>query len=124
MKRIHTLEESLYTYYLTIVNMWEVAQDLIDGTVDENGEWSDWAINGFNSEEEYEAHKRREKKQNNAQWSTNFLREKWIEFIVLNQSNWHLRVWDFDFYPTTWLFVNTKTKKKWRWVRNLVNLLS
>ena len=115
-------------YSIIFPLMWQAAEDLITLRCNPDWTWSDDYINNWEEVSDSEIWKaikeeRRLKKISNAEWSLNFLKEKWIEFTILSQSSFHVRVQHFDFYPTTWLFINMKTKKQWRWVKNLFNIL-
>ena len=66
---------------------------------------------------------RKEKKQSNLEYNTNVLLEKGICFVSKNNGV-HLIVENaFDFYPSTGLFINRKTKKKGRGIKNLLKCL-
>lgn len=121
--------ETNISYFITFPPMWEAAEDLITWRCNPDWTWSDDYINNWEEISDSEIWKaikeeRRIKRLSNAEWSLNFLKEKWIEFTILSQSSFHVRVQHFDLYPTTWLFINMKTKKRWRWVKNLFNILS
>lgn len=58
------------------------------------------------------------KKDQNYLRSKVLLKENKIDFT--EKANWHFIVWDFDFWITTWLFIHRKTKKRGRWVFNLI----
>lgn len=61
---------------------------------------------------------RKEKKKRNYDFSVNLLKEKWVKF----KKSWpsHVILENFDFYPSTGLFINKKTKKRGRGVFNLL----
>lgn len=62
----------------------------------------------------------KERKTNNFEKSTKLLQNKGIEFESKN-GGYHLIVeQEYDFYPSTGLFICRKTKKKGRGVRNLL----
>lgn len=58
------------------------------------------------------------KKLSNAESSRYMLLNSGIKFKDLSDT--HLRVGDFDFWPSTGLFINIKTKKRGRGVFNLI----
>lgn len=64
---------------------------------------------------------RKEKKKRNYDFSVNLLKEKWVKFKISGPS--HVILENFDFYPSTWLFINKKTKKKGRGIFNLLKLV-
>lgn len=86
--------------------MWEIAEQLIEQE-----------IQGFS----YDKQERIEKKKRNYNFSVNLLTEKWVKF----KKSWpsHIILENFDFYPSTGLFINKKTKKRGRGVYNLIKLL-
>lgn len=61
------------------------------------------------------------KRNNNLLSSIKILTQNKIEFKKLSDT--HVRVKDFDFWPSTGLFINTKTKKRGRGVFNLIQKL-
>ena len=50
--------------------------------------------------------------------SKTILNERSIQYI--EKTNWHFIIWDFDIWLTTWLFIHRKTKKRGRWIFNLL----
>jgi hypothetical protein len=68
----------------------------------------------------FKAHREEAKlrKTKNAESSTALLNEKKVQYEVLSES--HLRVGDWDFWPSTGLFIHVKTKKRGRGVYNLL----
>lgn len=69
-------------------------------------------------DEENEKEERRIKKLNNKSWSLNHLLELGIGYKKLSQ--WHYRIGDYDFWPTTGKYLNRKTNDKGRGVLNLI----
>ena len=65
-----------------------------------------------------------EKRWSNDKWSIDFLKSKGVEVQVLNASVSHYRIGDYDFWATTGKFINRKTNKAGRGVRNLYKLIS
>lgn len=63
-----------------------------------------------------------EKKQNNLNQSIQIIENKNIEYKKLSDT--HYRVKNYDFYPTTGLYINITTKKRGRGVFNLIKLIS
>lgn len=61
---------------------------------------------------------KKKKKAANLEWSPDILRENDIKFTILSME--HYRVGEFDFWPTTGLFIHRKTKQRGRGVRNLI----
>lgn len=55
-------------------------------------------------------------------WSTNYLKRNNIEFTSHNNGI-HLKVGDYDFWPSTGMFLHKKTRTKGRGVFKLVKLL-
>lgn len=95
--------------------MWEIAEQLIEWQI----EWyldEDWCYIWENDKEE-----RRQKKRNNYESSLKILDNRWVKY----KKSWpsHIILENFDFYPSTWLFINKKTKERWRWVFNLLKKL-
>lgn len=62
---------------------------------------------------------KKEKREENTRSSTEVLRSQGIVFESKNNGA-HLIVGDFDFWPSTGLFIHRKTKKKGRGVFNLI----
>lgn len=62
-----------------------------------------------------------EKKSNNLNQSIQIIENKNIQYKKLSDT--HYRVADYDFYPTTGLFINITTKKRGRGVFNLIKLI-
>lgn len=62
------------------------------------------------------------KRAENLSKSTIYLTQHGIKFESLNNGI-HLKVKDFDFWPSTGKFINRKTKQNGRGVFNLVKLL-
>lgn len=60
----------------------------------------------------------KDKKKSNLEKSKNILAQNKIKFTELSCN--HLRVGDYDFWPSTGLFIHIKTKKRERGVFNLV----
>ena len=58
------------------------------------------------------------KRAGNAENSLRLLHEGGVRFELLSSS--HARVGDFDFWPSTGLYIHTKTKKRGRGVFNLM----
>ena len=65
---------------------------------------------------------KKEKKQDNYKKSLLILDEKLIPYKKLSES--HFRIGDFDFWPSTGLFINIKSKKRRRGVFNLIKALT
>jgi hypothetical protein len=61
------------------------------------------------------------KRAENLQKSLAILKEHGIEFKTLSEI--HLRIGDFDYWPSTGLFINLKTKRRGRGVFNLIRKL-
>ena len=61
------------------------------------------------------------KKSDNKNKSLSWLDRKNIKYKKL--SEYHFRVRNYDFWPTTGVFINIKTKKKGRGISNLVRFL-
>lgn len=61
----------------------------------------------------------KQKRSSNTESSTKILKEKRIAFTSFNNGVM-LRVGDFDFFPSTGLFINKTTKEKSRGVFNLI----
>ncbi len=61
----------------------------------------------------------KERRRHNLSSSIQILKERGIEFITL--SDIHLRIGDYDFWPSTGKFWNRKTNKYGRGVFNLLN---
>lgn len=66
---------------------------------------------------------RRQKRWDNFENSIKLLDERGIEWNILNQSQGHIRVGDFDFWGTTGKYYNQKTGEKGRGVFNLIKLI-
>lgn len=58
------------------------------------------------------------KRASNLANSLNLLTAMGIEFRILSPS--HARVGEYDFWPSTGLFIHTKTKQRGRGVKNLI----
>lgn len=58
------------------------------------------------------------KRNRNHESSMGILWDQGIEFKVLSDT--HLRVGEYDFWPSTGLFIHVKTKKRGRGVFNLI----
>lgn len=58
------------------------------------------------------------KRASNLANSLNLLTAMGITFRILSPT--HVRVGEFDFWPSTGLFIHTKTKQRGRGVRNLI----
>lgn len=65
---------------------------------------------------------RQKKKQQNLNLSVEILRKAKIEFMQLSEH--HLRVGDFDFWPSTGKFINMKTLRRGRGVFSLLKILN
>lgn len=63
----------------------------------------------------------RKKRASNLDSSLNLLIAANISFKLLSPT--HARVGEYDFWPSTGLFIHIKTKKKGRGVRNLIKRL-
>lgn len=63
-----------------------------------------------------------ERRQSNCIRSLLKLKESNVPFKVLSPE--HLRVGDFDYWPTTGLFIHLKTKKRGRGVHNLLKAVT
>lgn len=63
------------------------------------------------------------KKKSNATSSIALLINRGIKFDTLSTGNWHLRLGDYDFWPSTGKFINRKSKRTGRGVRNLIRLV-
>lgn len=59
-----------------------------------------------------------EKRANNLMQSLSALQQNGIEFNQLSPT--HFRVGDFDYWPSTGLFINRKTQRRGRGVFNLI----
>ena len=90
--------------------MGELAEELINEEMFGSGEDEDgW--------EEY--HKvQKQKKENNLKYSLTILLQKGIAFKKLSQ--YHYRIEDYDFWPSTGKFMHMKTKERGRGVFNLI----
>lgn len=66
--------------------------------------------------------KSKKKRWSNYESSLNLLRERGIQVKILNESQGHLRVGEFDFWATTGKFYNQKTGVKGRGVFNLIKI--
>ena len=83
-------------------------------------------IRDFESEAEYwEAFKedRRKKRWQNRDNSLVILKERNVEFKLLDEKTGHYRVGRFDFWPTTGVFYCQSTKEKGRGVFELIKVL-
>lgn len=60
------------------------------------------------------------KKLSNYESSIKILKDNNIEFKILSEHSRHLRVGDFDFWPSTGKFYNQKTQQKGRGVFKLI----
>ena len=78
--------------------------------------WSEWEI----WREINEASKK--KKEQNYLRSKALLDENKIEYI--EKANWYFMIWNFDFWITTWLFINRVIKKRGRGIFNLLKKIS
>lgn len=47
----------------------------------------------------------------------------WKSIKYQEKANWHLIIWDWNIWLTTWLFIHKKTWKKWRWIFNFLKKL-
>ncbi len=89
------------------------------------GEYADYEVErqeglgSFGYDEDWKEFKK-DRKKSNTIWSTNYLKEKGIEFESKNNGA-HLALKDYDFWPATGLFIHKTTKEKGRGVKNLVN---
>lgn len=63
----------------------------------------------------------KQKRASNTANSLNLLAAMGIEFKLLSPS--HARVGDYDFWPSTGLFIHVKTKKRNRGVQKLIRLV-
>lgn len=63
-----------------------------------------------------------DKRQENREWTTNFLIENDIPFESHNKGA-HLVIGDYDFWPGTGLFIHRPSQEKGRGIRNLMKLL-
>lgn len=63
----------------------------------------------------------KDKKFNNYNRSIQILDERKIKFIQLSDT--HLRVKNYDYWPSTGLFIELKTKKRGRGIFNLIKRL-
>lgn len=61
---------------------------------------------------------RKLKKRRNKDSTLSLLDEHKVEYKVLSDS--HLRIAEYDFWPTTGLFIHLKTKKRGRGIFNLL----
>jgi len=68
----------------------------------------------------WDEHKK-EKKQNNQKSSVAILEEKGVKFERLSDT--HLRVAEYDYWPSTGLFIHRKTQKRGRGVFGLLKKL-
>lgn len=64
---------------------------------------------------------RKEKRAANKELSVALLQDKGVSYKRLSDD--HLRVGEFDYWPSTGLFMHTKTKKRGRGVFNLLKLV-
>lgn len=97
--------------------MWYYADMQIEGEID----WTfseDWEFLWDNQIRRLDSQKKR---RSNHKYSRNLLIKKEIKFI--EKPNSHFIIWDYDFWATTGLFIHRKTKKRWRWVYNLIKKL-
>lgn len=62
------------------------------------------------------------KKTKNAETAVKLLSEKKVPYVALSEV--HLRVGDFDYWPSTGLFIHTKDKKRGRGIYNLLKKLN
>ena len=62
------------------------------------------------------------KREQNLKSSVEVLREKGIPFVELSDT--HLRVGNFDFWPSTGLFIQLRTGRRGRGVFNLIKKLN
>lgn len=60
----------------------------------------------------------RKKRASNLANSLNLLSASEVPFRILSST--HVRVGDYDFWPSTGLFIHTKTKKRGRGIFNLI----
>lgn len=65
---------------------------------------------------------KRDKKENNYNRALDLLAEHGIKFERLSES--HLRIGEIDYWPSTGLFINRKTKKRGRGIINLIKAVS
>lgn len=63
------------------------------------------------------------KKRSNEKSSISLLIANNIPFKLLSADSSHYRVGDFDYWPTTGLFYNQKTKRKGRGVKKLIQII-
>lgn len=64
---------------------------------------------------------KKEKKENNQKNSVTILEENGVQFTKLSST--HLRISEFDYWPSTGLFIHRKTQKRGRGVFNLLKKL-
>lgn len=60
----------------------------------------------------------KQRRSSNLENSTRILSERGVKFVMLSLD--HYRVGDYDFWPSTGLFIHIKTKKRGRGVFNLI----
>ncbi|MGE3608045.1 MAG: hypothetical protein AB7I27_00555 [Bacteriovoracaceae bacterium] len=65
---------------------------------------------------------RKEKRASNHFRSVDILEEMGVHYTRLSYS--HYRINDYDFWPSTGLFIHVKTKKRGRGIRNLLKLVN
>lgn len=65
---------------------------------------------------------KKDKRKSNTEWSTKYLIDNKIEFQSKNGGS-HLVLKDYDFYPSTGLFIHKTTKEKFRGIKNLIKRL-
>lgn len=78
------------------------------------------------SESEYwkkHAELSRQKRWSNDKWSIDFLTRNGVNVQVLNKNISHYRIGDYDFWATTGKFINRKTKKSGRGIKQLYKLI-
>lgn len=67
---------------------------------------------------------RKRKKVDNVRSSMEILRHNGHIFSILSKNGPHLRIMDFDFWPSTGKFINSRTKKHGRGIFNLLRALN
>ena len=64
-----------------------------------------------------------EKRWSNKEKSLKLLKQQGIDVICVNEYSTHYKIGDYNFWPTTGVYYNQKTKDKGRGVFNLIKII-
>lgn len=67
---------------------------------------------------------KKQKKKDNADNTAYTLISNGIDFKLKNSETHHYKIWPYDFWSSTGLFIHEKTKKRGRWILNLIKLIT